>query len=783
MPELLPKSHRILEKGQMEFLPFGREANGERIQDVSGLTVLANLEYLHQAVMTRDGKEAGERTIQDLVKLLNARIPDEAYHVTPELLKNPWNSYSYEFVMFLNEFCVRLCGDPNLHCNLGREKFLSSIVQVLGRPFSIIQIYKMWPYFAEKFTKGALLPQTVSVTNGRAVMRLQFSERTSRQFGAYYRGCAERICQTVKFAIAEVPALMFGLKSATIQDRCCISDGAEYCEWIFTWQPQKSQLRILPLVGVILGAVFVVVLRAWVPELSNLQAMGMAVLPVIGVWLGVTLWKDRREIQERGKIIQEQLQVAETRHEELRESYLTQEQITVDLRRRIAELTMLHQMGLCFGSTLEREELIEVGLQSIIKEFRYDRAMVALYDGDRALAHDVHVVGVPKDLANRVRHSTMTITEENGIEGRILRDGIPVLIEDIHEALPRLHPSLQQMITTLDTKTFIAVPLKVQNRILGALVADRSEPHSLTPPDMRVLGTLANQMAIALDNANAYAEIEQLNIGLESKVQKRTVELQQVNSELRTANERLKELDRLKSQFLSYCSHELNTPLTAIKGFSELTLKGSPHMLSEQQRHFLKRINANADRLTRIIADLLDLARIESGTIHMVQTRVALPELLHEVLEQLQLMARPKGQTLRLTCSHDCLTVMGDPDRLQQIVTNLIHNALKFTPEKGTVSVELRQESPTTIMMVVSDTGPGIPDQVLCNLFEPFFQAHREVDCGTRGLGLGLTIVKNLVDLHGGSIAVESQLRKGTTFRVTLPRDPISTLDSQMTRL
>jgi len=783
MPELLPKSHRILEKGQMEFLPFGKEANGERIQDVSGLTVLANLEYLQQVVITRDGKEAGERTIPELVNLLNARIPDGAYHVTPELLKNPWNSYSYEFVMFLNEFCVRLCGDPNFHCNLGRKKVLSPIVQVLGRPFSITQIYKLWPYFAEKFTKGALLPQIVFVTNGRAVMRLQFSKRTSRQFGVYFRGCAERICQTVKSAIAEVPALMFGLQSATIQDRCCMSDGAEYCEWIFTWQPQKSQRMVWPLGGVMVGTVFVVVLRAWVPELSNLQAIGMAVLPAIGVWLGGALWKDGREIQERGKIIHEQLQVAETRHEELREAYLTQEQITLDLRRRIAELTMLHQMGLCFGSTLEREGLIEVGLQSLIKELRYNRAMLVLYDGDRAQAYDVHVVGVPQDLANRVRHTIMPIIEEDGIESRILREGLPVLIEDIPEALPRLHPFLQQWLVKLGTKTFIAVPLKVQNRILGVLVADRLEPHSLTHQDMRVLGTLANQMAIALDNANAYAEIDPLNRGLESKVQKRTAELQQVNVELQTANERLKELDRLKSQFLSYCSHELRTPLTAIKGFSELTLQGSSGMLTEQQRHFLTRINANADRLTRIIADLLDLARIESGTIHMVWTPVALPELLHEVLEQLQLMARPKGQTLRLTCPHDSLTIMGDHDRLQQIVTNLVHNALKFSPEKGTVSVELCRDSLTTIMIVVSDTGPGIPDHVLSNLFEPFFQAHRGGDRATKGLGLGLTIVKNLVDLHGGSITVESQMGKGTTFRVTLPREQISTPDPPKPRL
>ncbi len=779
MSELLPKSHRILEKGRMEFRPFGRETNGERIQDVSGLTVLANLEYLEQAVTRRDGKAAGERTIQELVRSLNDRILDEAYHVTSDFLKNPWNSYSYEFVMFLNEFCVRLSGDPNFHCNLGREKMLSPIVQALGRPFTITQIYKLWPYFAEKFTKGALLSQIVSVTNGRAVMRLQFSERTSRQFGVYFRGCAERICQTIKSAIAEVPALMFGLKAASIQDCCCMGNGAEYCEWIFTWQPQKSRPVIWPMVGLVIGTLMVLVLQIWVPALSTLQAIGMAILPAVGIWLGVTFWNDRREIQEKGNIIQEQLQAAETRHEELREAYLTQEQITLDLKRRIGELTMLHQMGLSLGSSLDREWLIEVGLQAIIKELRYARAMIVFYDGNRALAHDVHIVGVSKDLVEGVRHKTRQITGESGIESKIFKRGVPLLIEDIQEVLPCLDPHFQQVLAQLGTQTFIAVPLKVQNRILGALVADRLDPHSLTFQDMSMLSTLANLMAIALDNANAYAEIEQLNIGLESKVQNRTAELNHINIELKTANERLTELDQLKSQFLSHCSHELRTPLTAIKGFAERMYQDMYGRVSERQQLYLTRINANADRLTRMIADLLDLARIESGTIHLVKTRVVLPELLHEVLEQLQLMAKPKGQTLRLTCSHHSLAIVGDNDRLQQVATNLIHNALKFTPEKGTISVELHQDGPTTIMMVVSDTGPGIPEHVLGNLFEPFFQAHREFDSGSRGLGLGLSIVKNLVDLHGGSIAVESQLGKGTTFRVRFPKEQKSTPDLQ----
>ena len=783
MPELLPKSHRILEKGQMEFRPFGREVDGEPIQDVSGLTVRANLEYMQQVVIAREGKQAGERTLQALVNALNGCIRDGAYHVTPEFLKNPWNSYSYEFVMFLNEWCVKFSGDPDFHCNLGRHTMLSPIIQVLGRPLSLVQIYRLWPYFAEKFTKGALLPQTVSVTNGRAVMRLQFSKRTSQQFGIYFRGCAERICQTVKSAIAEVPALMFRLEPAAVQDCCCMSEGADYCEWIFTWQSQNPHWTNWTWAGLPLGLLTALTLCNWFPELSDLQVLALAILPGVIVWLGGTLWTDRRKIQERNTIIHEQLRIAEIRHEELREAYLVQEQITLDLKRKVAELTMLHQLGLYLGSTLKGDALIQIGLQTIVKELHYARAMIVLSDKGEAHTQAIHVVGVSEDLANWVRGLSMPIGGEDGIENRVLKQGRSVLIEDIHEALSWLPPYFQQIIAKVGTKAFIAVPLKVQNRILGALIADRLESNSLTSDDMNILGTIAIQLAMALDHSNAYEEIEQLNMGLESKVQQRTAELQRANVQLRILNTRLKEVDQLKSQFLSHCSHELRTPLTAIKGFTECLKRETDGVVSESQQRYFTRIEANADRLTRMIADLLDLARIESGTIHLVRTWVALPALLQEVLEQLQVIAGSRRLTLRLTSPRGSLTMNGDRDRLQQIMTNLIHNALKFTPEKGTVSVEVGQESLTTLVIAVSDTGPGISDQALCRLFEPFFQAHRGVDTASRGLGLGLNIVKSLIDLHGGNIEVESQLGQGTTFRVTLPKEPISTLGPQPTRL
>ena len=245
---LLPKTHRILERPLMEFRPFGRDREGTTIQDVSGITVRANLEYLETVVTKRHGADAAEAALEKLVSSLNKRIPDRTYHVTVNFLQNPWNSYSYEFVMFLTEFSIQLSEQPDYHFNLGLEKLLSPLVQILGRPFSIVQIYRLFPYFAEKFTKGSLKPEVVSVTNGHAVIRLNFSESVLSQFGPYLRGCAERICHTSKATIAQVPASMFGQQAATIQDTCCIAEGDPYCEWTFTWTAQSP-----PLLGWILA--------------------------------------------------------------------------------------------------------------------------------------------------------------------------------------------------------------------------------------------------------------------------------------------------------------------------------------------------------------------------------------------------------------------------------------------------------------------------------------------------------------------------------------------------
>jgi signal transduction histidine kinase len=258
----------------------------------------------------------------------------------------------------------------------------------------------------------------------------------------------------------------------------------------------------------------------------------------------------------------------------------------------------------------------------------------------------------------------------------------------------------------------------------------------------------------------AYRQIEALNLGLESKVQERT-------AALASANEQLKQMDQLKSQFLAHVSHELRTPLTSIDGFAENMLAGLAGPVSEKQREYLIRIKLNGRRLAKMITDLLERSRIEARKLELTRATVCLSSVAREVIEQLRPIAVGKRQQLDLQIDQD-LMVWADADRLSQILTNLVENAIKYTPLEGSIQVCVRPEGFEFAEVCVTDTGPGIAADAVPKLFDPFFRV-RGLSPHQSGLGLGLSIVKELVELHGGVIAVRSEEGRGSTFHFTLP--------------
>ncbi len=259
----------------------------------------------------------------------------------------------------------------------------------------------------------------------------------------------------------------------------------------------------------------------------------------------------------------------------------------------------------------------------------------------------------------------------------------------------------------------------------------------------------------ALDKANEEVAALKRDLGHQSE-------------ELEQANVRLQEMDALKTDFFSNVSHELRTPMTAIKGYIDNLLDRIPGPLNERQDRYLTRMRDNTDRLTRLINDLLDLSRIDRGRTDLLQLSLAKIQVRSVVAETVEAL-RPVADesALKLTMTGEDVQAMADRDRLAQVVTNLVHNAIKFTDAGGEVTVEVRSDGQGQVITSVRDTGRGIPEEDCDKIFDRFYQVRADAP-RQAGTGLGLPIAKELVELQGGTIWVESEVGAGSTFTFTL---------------
>jgi two-component system NtrC family sensor kinase len=226
----------------------------------------------------------------------------------------------------------------------------------------------------------------------------------------------------------------------------------------------------------------------------------------------------------------------------------------------------------------------------------------------------------------------------------------------------------------------------------------------------------------------------------------------------------LKELDRIKSEFVTTVSHDLRSPLTAILGYVELIERTGE--VNDQQREFIRRVRSSVEHITALISDLLDLGRIEAG-LDSARENTPLAVLARYAVETLRSVAESRRLALEAELPDDLPLINGDPIRLRQMIGNLLENALKYTPSGGRVRIEALSEADQVILRV-TDTGPGIPPAEQPYLFDKFFRASNVPD-DVSGTGLGLSIVKSIVDSHHGRIWVDSALGKGSRFTVVLP--------------
>jgi signal transduction histidine kinase/HAMP domain-containing protein len=430
------------------------------------------------------------------------------------------------------------------------------------------------------------------------------------------------------------------------------------------------------------------------------------------------------------------------------------------IKHQVGQLTTLHQVSAAIARTLDLNQILHTVLHLLIANLGYTRMFVTLRHRAQDTAYVAHIVGVAPDIAEAARRLVIPIQNDGGLQADLLIHGKPLLIPSLEAVADRMQPPILELARRAGVTSFVAVPLQSQNQTLGYLACDRGS-QLCTDEDLHMLSTIAGQIAAAIDNASAYSHLEELTQHLELRITERT-------QEVTAANERLQDHDRQRSLFLSVASHELRTPMTVIRSFADNMRDGIAGPVSEQQMTYLTRIGHNLSRLTRIINQLLDWSQIDSKKEILCLAPVCIEATALVVIDSLRTVADEKAITIKLVHAEGLPPVQGDGDKLEQILWNLIGNAIKFTPPDGRITVDFQATPEGFVQTSVADTGCGIDPIHQGTVFKEFSKVPSAMP-NVQGAQLGLFITKTLISMHRGTIWVESKPGAGTKFYFTIP--------------
>jgi PAS domain S-box-containing protein len=418
------------------------------------------------------------------------------------------------------------------------------------------------------------------------------------------------------------------------------------------------------------------------------------------------------------------------------------------LERQRRDTVFLDRATQMFNSTLHRDAVLQRVVQMATEVLGESCTIHLVEEGKTHLTPVATYHADPKTRKARLqvlRDNPIRIGDPASVVGLAAANGQPYLVKDAHMEGPVKHAD------RLSIASLIAVPMIAQGKILGVLATSTiNPPRQFTQADLQLATALADRAALAIENARLYEQERVLRQRLEA------------------LNRLIQEVNRRKSEFVTLVSHELKTPLTSMTGYIELLLEEQGGPLAQRQREWLGIIGDNADRLIMLIDDLLDIARIEAGRIELKRTPLDLVPLIQEVAHALRPQIEGKGQWLTLELAEALPAVAGDADRVRQILTNLLANALKYTPAGGCITITARGDA-GCVRIAIQDTGIGVAPEDQAQLFTPFFRAQKDATQGVGGTGLGLAITQALVELHGGTITVTSVPGQGSTFSFTLP--------------
>ncbi len=421
---------------------------------------------------------------------------------------------------------------------------------------------------------------------------------------------------------------------------------------------------------------------------------------------------------------------------------ITERKIAEDaIQRRNQYLATSAEISRIVTSTLDLDTIFARTVNLVAERFNLYHAAIFTTDETKFNASFREGTGMAGEAMKTGKFSVQV--NDRNIIGSVIWNGEALVIDDV-SADPRYKPN--ELLS--ETRSEAGIPLRIGNRTIGVLDIQSTQLSAFNENDLAVLQTLADQVAIAIDNARSY-EISQQAV-LE-----------------------MRETDRVKSQFLANMSHELRTPLNSIIGFSRVILKGIDGPVTELQQQDLTAIYNSGQHLLALINDILDLSKIEAGKMELAFDDVNIVDLINGVLSTISGYTKDKPITIKKITPTDLPIIRADAIRLRQVMLNLLSNAAKFTDE-GEIKVEAKiiveqETGRQEVMVSVTDSGPGISPEDQKKLFQAFSQVDDSPTRKTGGTGLGLSISDRLVQMHGGRIGVNSAVGKGSTFFFTVP--------------
>jgi signal transduction histidine kinase len=418
---------------------------------------------------------------------------------------------------------------------------------------------------------------------------------------------------------------------------------------------------------------------------------------------------------------------------------LANAQIYEGLRTNLDRLSRLMKIGAAISSELDLDALLRTISETTSHVLQAERSTVFLVDRAKGELWSRVAQGLDRE--------EIRIPLSAGIAGMVASTGTPVRISNAHSD-PRFNPEVDKR-TGYQTRSILCAPMRnPQGQVIGVFQVLNKRGGEFSTLDEQLLASLSSQAAVAVANAQLYDEVQQ-------------------------AYTQLREADKMKSDFLNSISHELRTPLAPILGYTEILLSGGMGTLPASSIRGIQAIDESAKRLLGLVESLLAFVRLDQGQVALSREPVHLSSLFARLEESFQGKAADQKLQLTIDAAEDLPPILADPQELMTALSHLVDNATKFTPAGGSITLRGKAVAgdggQPAVEVAIQDTGIGISSEVQTKIFDRFYQADSSITRQFGGVGIGLAVVKQIIEAHGSRVLVESETGKGSTFAFTLP--------------